>query len=61
MKIEAICIFITAEISFKNMVSKSINKIDSKVIILSLLKVTNVLSNFSKIRSETVVVNKEVY
>ena len=61
MKNEAICIFITAETTFKNMVSKSINKIDSKEIISSLLKVTNVLSNFSKIRSENnVVVNEEV-
>ena len=61
MKIEVINIFIMAESTFKSMVSKSINKIDSKEMVLSLLKNTSVLADFATIRNQAdQVIKKEV-
>ena len=61
VKLEVINIFITAESTFKSMVSRSVNKIDSKAIVSSLLINTNILTNFSKITGQTdLAVKREV-
>ena len=61
MKIEVINIFIMAESTFKSIVSKSINKIDSKEMVSSLLENTSVLADFATTRNQPdQVIKKEV-
>ena len=61
MKVEVINIFITAESTFKSMVSKSINKIDSKEMVSSLLENTSVLADFATTLNQAdQVIKKEV-
>ena len=61
MKIEVINIFIMAESTFKSMLSKSINKIDSKEMVSSLLENTSVLADFVTTRNQAdQVIKKEV-
>ena len=61
MKIEVINIFIMAESTFKSMVSKSINKIDSKEMGSPLLENTSVLADFATSRNQgDQVIKKEV-
>ena len=61
MKIEVINIFIMAESTFKSMVSKSINKIDSKEMVSSLLENTSVLADFATTQNQAdQVIKKEV-
>ena len=61
MKVEVINIFIMAESTFKSMVSKSINKIDSKEMVSSLLENTSVLADFATTRNQAdQVIKKEV-